>query len=133
MDVEKPNKMRNLINIMLVTFALQGCAAVTVVQKYWPRPHDPALASAYVTTKLSSDKLGCGAKKNFETWDAVIFKAEWLDEYAKFRGDPQQESTASIVENLNKAKSTSSERACEIWLDLVKQRFVVLNKAWSGR
>ena len=118
---------------MLLSVMLSGCAAVSVVQKYWPREHDPALASAYVTTKLSSDKLGCGAKKNFETYDAVIFKAEWLDEYAKFREDPQQESTASIVENLNKAKSTSSERACEIWLDLVKQRLIVLNKAWSGR
>lgn len=125
--------MKNFINIMLLTVMLQGCAAVTIAQKFWPKDHDPALASAYVTTKLSSDKLGCGAKKNFETFDAVIFKAEWLDEYAKFRGDPQQESTASIVENLNKAKSTSSERACEIWLNLVKQRLVVLNKAWSGR
>jgi uncharacterized protein YceK len=125
--------MKNLINSVLIVVVLSGCSAITTVKKYWPRDHDPALASAYVTTKLSSDKLGCGDKKNFETWDAVIFKAEWLDEYAKFRDDPQQESTASIVENLNKAKSTSSERACEIWLNLVKQRFVVLNKAWSGR
>ena len=128
--------MKNLINsvvLIMIMSLLQGCTAVVLAKKYWPKDHDPALASAYVTTKLSTGKLGCGAKKNFETWDAVIFKAEWLDEYAKFRDDPQQESTASIVENLNKGKTTQSERACEIWLDLVRQRLVVLNKAWSGR
>jgi hypothetical protein len=125
--------MKNLINSVLIVVLLQGCTAVTLAKKYWPRDHDPALASAYVTAKLSSEKLGCGAKKNPETWDAVIFKAEWLNEYARFRADPQQESTASIVENLNKGKTTQSERACEIWLDLVKQRLIVLDKAWSGR
>ena len=130
MDVTQLNKMKNLINIMLLTIALQGCAAVTVVQKYWPRPHDPALAQSYVTTKLGTEKLKCSDKKD---WDTTIEQAIWLDAYATFRDDPQKESTAAIVENIKKARTTSSERACEIWLDLVKQRFVVLNKAWSGR
>ena len=122
--------MKNLINTILILVLLQGCTAVTIAKKYWPRDHDPALASAYVTAKLDSGKLSCKDKNN---WDAVIYKAEWLNEYAKFRADPQQESTASIVENLNKGKTTQSERACEIWLDLVKQRLIVLDKAWSGR
>lgn len=122
--------MKRMINIIIVAMMLNGCAAVTVAKKYWPRDHDPALASAYVTTKLDSGKLSC---KDKAPWDAVIYKAEWLNEYAIFREDPQQESTQAILDNLNKGKTTQSEKACEIWLDLVKQRIVVLNKAWSGR
>lgn len=122
--------MKNLINSVLILMLLQGCTAVTLAKKYWPRDHDPALASAYVTAKLDTEKLSCADKSK---WDTVIYKAEWLNEYARFRDDPQAESTQAIVDNLNKAQTTQSTKACEIWLDLVKQRLVVLNKAWSGR
>ena len=125
--------MKNLINsvvLILIISLLQGCTAVVLAKKYWPRDHDPALASAYVTAKLDTEKLSCADKSK---WDTVIYKAEWLNEYAKFRADPQTESTQAIVDNLNKGRNTQSERACDIWLDLVKQRLVVLNKAWSGR
>lgn len=122
--------MKNLINSVLIVLLLQGCTAVTLAKKYWPRDHDPALASAYVTAKLDSDRLSCADKSK---WDTVIYKAEWLNEYAKFRADPQAESTQAIVDNLNKGRTTQSEKACEIWLDLVKQRLIVLDKAWSGR
>lgn len=122
--------MKNLINSVLILMLLQGCTAVTLAKKYWPRDHDPALASAYVTAKLDTEKLSCADKSK---WDPVIYKAEWLNEYARFRADPQAESTQAIVDNLNKAQTTQSTKACEIWLDLVKQRLVVLNKAWSGR
>ena len=122
--------MKNLINSVLILMLLQGCTAVTLAKKYWPRDHDPALASAYVTTKLDTEKLNCADKSK---WDTVIYKADWLNEYAKFRADPQAESTQAIVDNLNKAQTTQSTKACEIWLDLVKQRIIVLNKAWSGR
>lgn len=122
--------MKNLINSVLIVLVLSGCTAITTVKKYWPRDHDPALASAYVTAKLDTERLSCADRSK---WDTVIYKAEWLNEYAKFREDPQTESTQAIVDNLNKAQSTQSTRACEIWLDLVKQRIVVLNKAWSGR
>jgi hypothetical protein len=122
--------MMKTINIIAVILMLNGCTAVTLAQKYWPRDHDPALASAYVTTKIESGKLNCRDKSQ---WDLVIEKANWMNEYAQFRNDPQKESTASIVENLNKGKNTQSEKACEIWIDLVQQRLIVLNKAWSGR
>lgn len=122
--------MKNLINSVLILMLLQGCTAVTLAKKYWPRDHDPALASAYVTAKLDTEKLNCADKSK---WDTVIYKAEWLNEYARFRDDPQAESTQAIVDNLNKAQTTQSTKACEIWLDLVKQRIIVLNKAWSGR
>ena len=43
--------------ILSLVLALQGCAAVTAVQKYWPRDHDPALAYAYVQTKIGVDSV----------------------------------------------------------------------------
>lgn len=122
--------MKNLINSVLVVALLSGCAAIDNVKKYWPREHDSALASAYVTTKMATDTIDCTDKSD---WTTTEYQARWLNEYAKFRNDPQQESTKAIVENLEKAKTTQSTKACEIWLDLVKQRLVVLNKAWSGR
>lgn len=119
--------MKNLINSVLLVVLLTGCATV---QKYWPRAHDPALAQSYVSTKLGVTDLSCSDKTN---WTKTESEARWLKEYAEFRDDPQKDSAAAIVENLTKAKNTESEKACEIWLNLVKQRLVVLNKAWSGR
>jgi hypothetical protein len=119
-----------MINTILIVMLLNGCAAVTTVKKYWPRDHDPALASAYVSTKIGTESISC---KDKTTWTATEQQARWLNEYATFRDDSQVESTRAIVENLDKAKNTQSEKACEIWLDLVKQRIIVLNKAWSGR
>lgn len=118
------------INIVLIALLLQSCTAVTIAKKYWPRDHDPALASAYVQTKIGSASISC---KDKSKWQATEDQAKFLYEYALFRDDSQLESTKAIVDNLEKAKNTQSEKACEIWLDLVKQRIVVLNKAWSGR
>jgi hypothetical protein len=122
--------MMKMINIIAMALMLNGCTAMMAAKQFLPRDHDPALASAYVTTKIESGRLNCRDKSQ---WDLVIEKANWMNEYAQFRNDPQKESTASIVENLNKGKLTQSEKACEIWIDLVQQRLVVLNKAWSTR
>jgi hypothetical protein len=122
--------MIKTINIIMVALILNGCTAVTVAKKYWPRDHDPALASAYVSAKLGAESISC---KDKSTWTQTEYQARWLNEYAVFRNDPQTETTKAVLENLEKAHSTQSEKACEIWLELVKQRLVVLNKAWSGR
>lgn len=119
--------MKKLINSVLIVISLSGC---TTVQKYWPRPHDPALAQAYISAKIGVDEIDCTDKSD---WSTVEYQARWLNEYARFRSDTQQESTQAIVDNLTKARVTASPKACEIWLNLVKQRLVVLDKAWSGR
>lgn len=119
--------MKNLINSVLLVVLLTGCSTV---QKYWPRPHDPALARSFVSTKIGIERIECSDK---EDWAEVEYEARFLKEYAEFRDDPQKENTVAIVENLKKAKDTSSIKACDIWLNLAKQRLVVLNKAWSGR
>lgn len=125
--------MKNMINslvLVLIISLLQGCTAVALATKYWPRDHDPALASAYVSAKIGAESISC---KDKTTWTQTEYQARWLNEYAVFRADTQVESTRAIVENLEKARTTQSDKACEIWLELVKQRLVVLNKAWSGR
>lgn len=118
--------MKNLINSVLLVVLLTGCSTL---DKYWPRPHDPALAQAYVSTKMGMDNIDC---EHRDLWTTVEYQAKWLDEYAVFRNDPQRENTKAIVDNLDKA-STASPKACETWLRLAKQRLVVINKAWSGR
>ena len=118
--------MKNLINSVLLVVLLTGCSTV---QKYWPRPHDPALAQAFISTKLVVDNLDCADKSD---WSLAEYQVHWLNEYAMFRDDPQKDNTKGLEEGLQKAKD-ASPKACEIWLNLAKQRLVVLNKAWSGR
>lgn len=110
-----------LINIV-VALTLSGC-------KFLPVAHDPALAQSYVTTKIAIDNAECTNKTGFAE---AIKEATWMKTYAEFRKDPQVESTAGIVDTLGKAHA-SSEKVCEHWVKLSKQRLEVLNKAWSGR
>ena len=119
------------INMLIMVLLLQGCMALTVANRLLPTPHDPALAQAYVTVRMRVSELSCEDKSL--NWDQTRREAVWLDNYAKFRSDKQQDSTAAIVENLDKARNTQSVRACETWMRLVDQRLTVLNKAWSGR
>jgi len=122
--------MIKTINIIAIMLMLNGCTAAVIAKKYWPRDHDPALAGAYVSAKIGAESISC---KDKTTWTQTEYQARWLNEYAIFRADPQVETTKAVLENLEKARGTQSEKACEIWLELVKQRLVVLNKAWSGR
>lgn len=113
--------MKNLINIVLI-LSLTGC-------KYLPVAHDPALAQSFVSTKIAVNNTECTNKTGFAD---ALKEATWMRTYAEFRGDPQVESTAGIVDTLSKAHA-SSEKVCEHWVKLTKQRLEVLNKAWSGR
>lgn len=122
--------MMKTINIIALALMLNGCTAMMAAKQFLPRDHDPALASAYVNTKIGIESISC---KDKTTWDSLEKNAQFLNEYAQFRNDPQKESTQGILDNIQKAKTTQSEKACDIWLDLVKQRLVVLNKAWSTR
>ena len=118
--------MMKLINSVLLVVVLSGCSTI---QKYWPRAHDPALAQSFVTTKLAIEKLQCDTRDGFEEADR---NARWLEAYATFRDDPQLESTKGLVTTINKAWA-SSDKVCEHWVKLTKERLQVLDKAWSGR
>jgi len=124
-------KVMAAINMVIMALLLQGCMALTVANRLLPTPHDPALAQSFVTVRLRVSELNCEDKSL--NWDQTRREAVWLDNYAKFRSDKQQASTAAVVENLDKAYNTQSVHACETWMRLVDQRLIVLNKAWSGR
>lgn len=91
--------------------------------------HDPVQAGGWVDVRLAVDKAQCGKP---ETWDTAIEKANWLNQYAEFRNEPQKENTKAIVTNLNKAAG-GSEAACKRWVNLTNQRLDILQKAWSTR
>jgi hypothetical protein len=116
-----------LINILILTLLLNGCA----LAKYWPVPHDPALAQGYVSVKVSLDNVSCEDKST--NWKLALHNTKWLREYANFRSDTQVESADAVDVNLEKAYNTESVKACQTWLNLSRSRLVVLNKAWSGR
>jgi len=124
------------INILVLVVLLNGCSVIGAVKTFWPTPHDSALAKGYIDTKMGVTDLDCSDKtsdKSNKLWEKTQYKARWLDTYADFRQDTQKESTAAIVENLYKAHTAKSEKACEIWINLVKARMEVLDKAWKGR
>jgi protein-disulfide isomerase len=115
------------INTLILVLLLSGCS----LAKYWPVPHDPALAQAYVNVQVSIKNISCADKS--QGWKTALDQANWLQEYAGFRSDIQLESVTAVQVNLNKAFNTESIKACEIWVNLSKSRMQVLNKAWSGR
>ena len=50
--------MKIIVSIALVTF-LSGCATVDKVKELWPRPHDPAMVSAFVDLEQILAKASC--------------------------------------------------------------------------
>lgn len=108
---------------------LPGCAAVEKVQQIWPRDHDPAMVSSFITLSVYLDSANCAKK---ETLADARKEAEWLNRYSEFRSDPQKVSTKAIVDNLDKAIN-SEVIACQRWLNLTKTRMKIIKEAWSGR
>ena len=108
---------------------LSGCAAVDKVKQVWPRAHDPALASSYISLGVKLDAIDC---KNRTGIEEAVKEADWLNRYAEFRNDPQKVSTKGILDNLAKAKE-SNEQACARWINLSKTRMKIIQEAWRGR
>ena len=95
----------------------------------WPRLHDPVMVSVYVDLEKHLESISCKSK---ESIDPAIVKADWLNRYAEFRGEPQRVSTKAILENLEKAKK-APELVCERWVTLSKTRMKTIKESWSGR
>jgi len=108
---------------------LSGCAAVDKVKQMWPRPHDPALASSFISLSVKLDYINCKDKSGIEE---AVKEADWVNRYAEFRNDPQKVSTKAISDNLVKAKE-GNETACQRWVNLSKTRMKIIQEAWSGR
>ena len=119
--------MRTLILISVLL--LSGCSTVDKVKEMWPRAHDPVMVSTYIDLEKHLDVVSCKSK---ETIDPAMLKADWLNRYAEFRGEPQRISTKAILENLEKAKK-APELVCDRWVSLSKTRMKIIKESWSGR
>lgn len=120
--------MRKLLVSVSILF-LTGCSTVEKVKEMWPKPHDPVMVAAYIDLEKHLEGISCKSK---ESIDPVILKADWLNRYAEFRGEPQRVSTKAILDNLDKAKK-APELVCERWITLSKTRMKVIKESWSGR
>ena len=113
------------VSILLLT----GCSTVDKVKEMWPRAHDPVMVGAYIDLERQLEDISCKSK---ESIDPVIYKADWLNRYAEFRGEPQRVSTKAILDNLEKAKK-APELVCDRWVTLSKTRMKIIKESWSGR
>ena len=114
-----------LVSVLL----LSGCSTVDKVKEMWPRAHDSVMVGAYIDLDKQLEDISCKSKESIEP---AIVKADWLNRYAEFRGEPQRVSTKAIVENLEKAKK-SPELVCDRWVTLSKTRMKIIKESWSGR
>ena len=115
--------------LLILVLVLSGCTTIDKVKEMWPRPHDPVMVSVYVDLEKHLESISCKSKEGI---DPAIVKADWLNRYAEFRGEPQRVSTKAILENLEKAKK-APELVCERWVTLSKTRMKIIKESWSGR
>jgi len=115
--------------ILISVLLLSGCSTVDKVKDMWPRAHDPVMVSTYIDLEKHLEEVSCKSKDSI---DPAILKADWLNRYTEFRGDPQRISTKAILENLEKAKK-APELVCDRWVTLSKTRMKIIKESWSGR
>ena len=118
-----------IIVTLLFTAVLSGCAVVDQVRDYWPRDHDPVLASMYINLDRELEKSSCDRQERFSP---LVDAADWIYRYAEFRNDPQKIATKNVRDNLEKA-STSSEAVCKRYLNLTKINMKLIRDSWSDR
>ena len=118
-----------IIATFLIAVSLSGCAVIDKVRDYWPRDHDPVLASMYINLDRELEKASCDKQERF---GPLVDAADWINRYAEFRNDPQKVATKNVRDNLEKA-STSSEAVCKRYLNLTKINMKLIRDSWSGR
>ena len=106
--------------VIIISSLLTGCSYLT--------RYDPFLEGAYIDASVAINKLHCDANDN---WTPALDYASRMHEIAKFRIDPQLETTEAIIKNLNSAKENQS--TCNRYLDVAKIRMSILMKAWRSR
>lgn len=118
-------KIAGVFLLVLMT----GCSTVDNLKRYWPRPHDPGLVTAYVELEKNMALVNCSDKL---TVNAAIDKADTLNKYAFFRQDPMMDATNTVMINLNKA-AASSENACKRFVNLANINLKTIKESWSSR
>ena len=92
--------MRNIVIILACSF-LVGCTTIKTGLNL--KEHDPALALAYVDTKISFDDAYCD---EYETLEAALYQSIWMHEYTIFVNDTQKTNLWHFLERNVDAIST---------------------------
>lgn len=121
--------MKNVVIILACSF-LVGCSTIKNVMNL--KEHDPALALAYVDTKISIQDAYC---EEYETLEEAYYQAAWMHEYTLFVNDPHKETAEGIVSDIDRAIDYSEDNidVCNRFLKLAKIKLKTLQKTWSSR
>lgn len=122
--------MKKIILSIAIVTTLSGCAIVDKVSQLWPRDHDSALVSGWVSLDVALTKANCSDKQTIEQ---AVSISDWLNRYAIFRDDPQKITTSLIHNNLVKANATSNNIVCEKYIKLSIINMKTIKTSWSGR
>ena len=121
--------MKNIVIILVCSF-LVGCSAIKGAFNL--KEHDPALALAYVDTKITIYDAYC---EEFETLENAYYQAIWMHEYTIFVNDSHKETAESIVSDIDRALEYSEENidVCNKFLKIARIKLKTLQKTWSSR
>jgi len=121
--------MKKII-LLLSCFVLVGCSTINGIINV--KEHDPALALAYVDTKISIDDAYCN---EYETLEAALYQSIWMREYTMFVNDTQKGTAEAIVSDINNALDYSFDNVdvCDRFLNLAKIKLKTLKKTWGSR
>ena len=121
--------MKNIFLLLCCSF-LFGCSTIQGIINV--KEHDPALALAYVDTKISIDGAYCD---EYETLENALYQSEWMHEYTMFVNDTQKETAQAIVSDIDRALDYSLDNVdvCNRFLNLAKIKLKTLKKTWGSR
>ena len=121
--------MKNIFVLLVCSF-LVGCS--TIQNAFKLKEHDPALALAYVDTKISIEDAYCD---EYETLENALYQSEWMYEYTMFVDDTQKETAEAIVSDIDRALDYSLDNVdvCNRFLNLAKIKLKTLQKTWGSR
>ena len=121
--------MKRII-LLLCCFVLVGCSTISGMMNV--KQHDPALALAYVDTKIV---IGDAVCEDEDTLENAYYQAVWMHEYTLFVNDPQKATAGNVVVDIEKAIEYSFDDidVCNRFLKLANLKLKTLQKSWGTR
>ena len=122
--------MKNIVYAFCFSVILSGCS--TFSGMFNLKEHDPALALAWVDTKITINDAFC---EDYDSLENAYYQAVWMNEYVLFVNDPQKETAGSIVRDIDNAMEQQLDNfeTCERFLKIARLKLNTLQKAWSSR
>ena len=122
--------MKNFTIAVFLSMFLMGCSTISGMRNV--KQHDPALALAYVDTKIV---IGDAVCEDVDTLEDAYYQAVWMHEYTLFVNDPQKVTAGNVVVDIEKAIKYSLDNidVCNRFLKLANLKLKTLQKSWGNR